>query len=87
MLKIHRKANGDVVFSVCGRLDKEHLAEFAALIEAEGKARRIVLDLKDMTLTGQEGITFLTHCEASGIMLKNCDPYVREWIGRQGTEN
>jgi hypothetical protein len=87
MLKIHRKANADVVFSVCGRLDKQHLAEFEALIEAEGKARRIVLDLKDMTLTGQEGITFLKHCEATGIKLENCDPYVREWIARQTTEN
>ena len=87
MLKIYRKANGDVVFTLSGRLDQEHLAELEALIGAEGKDRRIVLDLKDMTLTGQDGIDFLAGCEAAGIALVNCDPYVREWIRRQGAES
>jgi hypothetical protein len=36
--------------------------------------------LKDMTLTGEDGIAFLARCEAAGIELANCDPYVREWI-------
>jgi hypothetical protein len=83
MLRIHRNANGDVVFTVSGRIDKEHIAELEALIGAEGKDRRIILDLKDMTLTGQDGINFLAQCEAAGIALMNCDPYVREWIARQ----
>jgi len=66
-----------------GRIDKEHVAQLEALIGAEGNDRRITLDLKDMTLTGQDGITFLAHCEASEITLMNCDQYVREWITRQ----
>ena len=70
-------------FYVSGRLDAEHIAELETLIGAEGKGRRIILDLKDMTLTGQDGIDFLTRCEAAGIALVNCDPYVREWITRQ----
>ncbi len=86
MLRIHRTANGDVVFTLSGRIDKEHIAELEALIAAEGKDRPIVLDLKDMTLTGQDGINFLARCEAAGIALANCDPYVREWITRQRTE-
>ena len=85
LLRIHRKANGDVVFSLSGRIDKENIADLEALIGAERKDRRIVLDLKDMTLTGQDGITFLAQCEAAGIALVNCDPYVREWITGQGT--
>jgi hypothetical protein len=40
-----------------------------------------------MTLTGQDGIVFLARCEAAGIALVNCDPYIREWIARQGTES
>ncbi len=83
MLRIQRTANGDVVFTVSGRIDKEHIAELEALIAAEGKDRRIVLDLKDLTLTGQDGINFLAQSEAAGIELANCDPYVREWITRQ----
>jgi len=84
MFRIHRKANGDVVFiSLSGRLDAEPIAELEALIGAETSGRRIILDLKDVTLTGQDGIDFLTRCEASDIALVNCDPYVREWITRQ----
>jgi hypothetical protein len=83
MLRIHRKANGDVVFTLSGRIDTEHIAELETLIGAEGKDRRIILNLKDMTLTGQDGIAFLAQCEAAGISLVNCDPYVREWITRQ----
>ena len=83
MLRIQRTANGDVVLTISGRIDKENVAELEALVGAEGKDRRIVLDLKDMTLTGQDGIVFLMRCEASGIALVNCDPYVREWIQRE----
>jgi anti-anti-sigma regulatory factor len=83
MLRIHKKANGDVVFTLSGRIDKEHIAELERLIGAERKDRRVILDLKDMTLTGQDGINFLAQCEAAGIALVNCDPYVREWITRQ----
>jgi anti-anti-sigma regulatory factor len=85
MLKIGRKANRDVVFTLSGRIDKEHLAELQALIAAEGKDRRIILDLKELTLTGQDGMAFLAQCEAAGIALANCDPYLREWIARQRT--
>jgi anti-anti-sigma regulatory factor len=84
MLRIHRKANSEVVFTLSGRIDKESIAELEALIRTEAKGRRIVLDLKDMTLTGQDGIDFLTQCEATDIALVNCDAYVREWITRQG---
>jgi len=85
MLRISRKANGDVVFTLSGRIDKEHIAELEALIAAEGKDRRIIFDLKELTLTGPDGMAFLTLCEASGIALTNCDPYLREWIARQRT--
>lgn len=85
MLRIHRKANGDVVFTLSGQLDKENIAELEKLIGAEGKGRPITLDLKDMTLTGRDGVNFLAQCEAADIALVNCDPYVREWVTRQRT--
>jgi hypothetical protein len=83
MLRIHRAANGEVVFALSGRISKENITELEALIGAEGKDRPVILDLKDMTLTGQDGIAFLARCEAAGIALVNSDPYVREWIRRQ----
>jgi len=85
MLKIGTKANGDVVITLSGRIDKEHIAELEALIAAEGKDRQVILDLKELTLTGQDGMAFLAQCEAAGIRLANCDPYLREWIARQKT--
>ena len=80
MLRIHRKSNGDIIFTLSGRIDKDSIAELEALIAVEEKDRRIILDLKDMTLTGQDGISFLAQGETAGIALLNCDPYVREWI-------
>jgi len=83
MLRIRRKANGEVVLTLSGQIDQEHITELEALISAEGKDRRIILDLKDMTLTGQDGIDFLARCEAAEIALVNSDAYIREWITRQ----
>jgi anti-anti-sigma regulatory factor len=80
LLRIHRKSNGDIIFTLSGRIDKDSIADLEALIAVEKKDRRIILDLKDMTLTGQDGISFLAQCETAGIALLNCDPYVREWI-------
>ncbi len=85
MLRISRKANGDVTFTLSGRIGQEHIRELEALIAAEGNDRRIIFDLKELTLAGQHGMAFLAQCEAAGIALANCDPYLREWITRQGT--
>jgi anti-anti-sigma regulatory factor len=85
MLRVRRTANGDVVLSLSGRIDEEHIVELEALLAAEGEDRRIILDLKDMTLTGRDGIVFLARCERDGIALVNCDPYIRQWITKLGT--
>ena len=83
MLRIHREENGDVAFALSGRIEKENIAELEELLGAERKDRPIKIDLKDLTLTGQDGIDFLARCEAAGIALMNCDPYISEWIARQ----
>jgi hypothetical protein len=84
MLKIQRTSNGQVIiFALSGRMEEEHIAELATLIKSERKGHRIVLDLKDLTLVGQDAIAFLARCEADNITLKNCAAYVREWITRQ----
>jgi anti-anti-sigma regulatory factor len=85
MLRIDRRSHENVVFTLSGRIDKEHITELEALIAAEGKDRRIMIDLKELTLTGQDGMAFLAQCKAAGIALANCDPYLREWIARYRT--
>ena len=83
MLRIRRSANGQVVFELSGRIGPEDIAELETLIKSEADDRHIVLDLKGVTLVGQDAITFLKKCEADNITLKNCAAYIREWITRQ----
>jgi anti-anti-sigma regulatory factor len=83
MLRIQRSGNEEVIFTLSGRIDEEDIAELETLVRSEADGRRIVLDLKDLTLAGRDAINFLERCEADGITLKNCAAYVREWITRQ----
>ena len=83
MLRIQRSENGQVVFTLSGQMDEEAIAELETLINSEANGRRIVLDLKDLTLVNEDAITFLERCESNSITLENCPPYIREWINRQ----
>ncbi len=87
MLKITRAANGEVVFTVSGRLDRENLAELKTLFSSEASGRRITLDLKELTRVDQDAVRLLKSCEADNIQLKNCPAYIREWITRERGEN
>ena len=86
MLRITRKANGEVVFKVSGQLNALNVAEIEALIEAEKKGSRIVLDLTDLRSVDGEAVKFLEKWEADSIKLKNCGLYIREWIRRERLE-
>jgi anti-anti-sigma regulatory factor len=83
MLKVNRSANGEVVFTLSGRMDMENVAELKALLESEAEGLSIVLDLKDLTLVDRDAVQFLERCEAGRIQLKNCPAYIREWIKRE----
>ncbi len=83
MLRITWDKNGEFVVKVSGRMDMENLAELRALFSSEGKERRIVLNLVELTLVDQDAVRFLEGCEADGIELRNCPTYIREWITRE----
>ncbi len=87
MLRIQRSENGGVVFTLSGQMDEEPIAELETLISSEENGRRIILDLKDLTLVNENAIAFLERCEANSITLKNCPAYVREWINAQRRES
>jgi anti-anti-sigma regulatory factor len=86
MLRITKKINGQVVFRVSGHLTAENVSEMEALIAAEGKGKRIVLDCTDLRSVDGEAVKFLEKWEADSIKLKNCGLYIREWIKRQRKE-
>ena len=87
MLRIRRSGNGETVFALTGRMENEHIVELEELLGAEPPGRSIVLNLKDLTLVGQDEIDFFARCEERGITLRNCAPYIREWItGQRGQQ-
>jgi anti-anti-sigma regulatory factor len=83
MLKIQRSSNGQVIFTLIGRMQAERVAELEELLKSEAGTRQIVLDLKDLTLVDREAVRFLERCEMRGIKLENCAAYIREWITRE----
>ena len=83
MLRITRTENGEVVFKLSGRIERENIAEVKALLSAETSKRHILLDLSDLTLVDQDVVSFLRHSEAHGVELKNCPAYVREWMKQE----
>ena len=84
MLRIQRAAEAKgVVFTLSGRIDGEGLAELQKLLESEAQDH-LILDLKEVKLVDREAVSFLADCEAKGMKLVNCPPYIREWIEQEG---
>jgi hypothetical protein len=85
MLKVKRTANGDVVFSVSGRLEADRLGELAALLAVEPSAPAVTLELKDLVLVDRDAVGFLRACQEKGIALRNCPQYVQIWMASDET--
>ena len=83
MLKIQRKADRDVVFTVSGRLEADNMGELSTLLAAEPEGRVRVLDLTDLVLVDRDAVRFLRARDRDGIVLRNCPPYIREWMARE----
>ena len=83
MLRITKGTEGpdSITFLLSGRIRSEHVAELGTLVGSE--RRRVVLDLKDVTLVSCEAVRFLGTCELHGAELRNCQAYVRRWITRE----
>lgn len=81
-VKIERRVeNGRTVICLVGRLQMDRLPELASLIRgAEGQA---VLDLEEVTLVDVEVVRFLQACEARGVLIERCAPYIRAWMLRE----
>ena len=82
MLRIERSANGKIIFTLSGRIETEGVDELQRLFDLETGDHHIVLDLRDVTLVDREAVQFLARCETTGIKLRNCPAYVREWIDK-----
>ncbi len=82
MLKIETLSVGhQTILKVIGRLQSENLPELAAQIAAPGAGA--ILDMDEVTLVDVEVVRFLNQVESSGTLLRNCPPYIREWMSRE----
>ena len=64
-----------------GDFRSEHVDQVKSEIElCESPA---VLDLEELDLVDVEGVRFLNACEAKGISVLHCSPYIREWMSRE----
>jgi hypothetical protein len=71
------------VFTLSGRIEKQAVGELNKLFEGQAEWQDIVLDLKDVGVVDREAMRFFARCEADGVQLENCTPYIREWMERE----
>ena len=83
MLRIERFAGREVVFTLSGRIQVSDIDRIGKLLDGEARERHLILDLRDLTLICHDAVTFLAKCEANGIEIRNCPPYVRTWLEQQ----
>jgi len=81
MLRTRRTGNGQVLFTLSGRIETtEDIEQLQQLLAAETSGQQLILDLKDVMLVNQDAVKFLHRCEVDGIKLENCPLHVRRWI-------
>ena len=80
--KIERASDGRAtVIRLSGRLRAENLEQLKN--ELKDEPAQIGLDLDEVTLVDVEIVRFLNECESAGVELRNCRPYIREWMEQE----
>ncbi len=69
---------GGTRIRLSGELRPEHLDQIRA--EIRRTDRSATLDLEEVDLVDVEAVRFLNACEAQGVEVVNCSPYIREWM-------
>lgn len=79
VLKIEKVSDGpNILLKLSGRIESQQVQELKAQID--GSKKKFILDLEHVRLIDLDAVHFLAVCEAKGIELRHCPPYVREWI-------
>jgi hypothetical protein len=81
-LRIVKRSDGArTVFKLSGRIRSGDLEALHGQMDSHTGG--IVLDLEEVTLVDVEVVRFLGMCEAKGVELVHCSPYIREWVFRE----
>src|SRR5580700_11018242 len=73
-----------LVLFVSGRITGEDVDVFRGVLEHE--SGDFAIDLKHVVLVDREAVKLLALSEAHGTELRNCPPYIREWVTRERAE-
>ena len=73
-----------VVLFVSGRITGEHVDILRGVLEQESGG--FAIDLKNVLLVDREAVKLLAVSETNGTELRNCPPYIREWVTRERAE-
>ena len=85
MLRIETELHGpQMVLRLIGRIRDDSLEELRQHVQ--GRTTLIILDLAEVTLVDLPSVRFLRDCQDQKIELRNCPPYVLEWIRRERVE-
>jgi hypothetical protein len=84
--RIDRVVNDDnrVVLLVSGRITGEHVDMLRGVLAQESGG--FAIDLKNVLLVDREAVKIFALNEANGTELRNCPPYIREWVTRERAE-
>jgi hypothetical protein len=73
--------DGITVFLVSGHVEAKYMSKIEEMIAREGG--HIALDLNELTLVDRDAVTYLASCKRKGIELRNCPPFLIEWISKE----
>ena len=70
-----------MVLRISGRMTQDDIPVLRAAIDQERGA--LTIDLTEVGLVDRDTVTLLASNEGRGIELRNCPPYIREWVDRE----
>ena len=78
-LRIEKARDGPTTtIRLIGRIRAELLDELKAQIRGAGNS--VVLDLEEVSLVDVDAVRYLGECQAGGVCLAHCSPYISDWI-------
>lgn len=81
-LKIEKKADiYNTEIRLSGQIEVDVLGTLKD--ELQDLHSATILDLEEVTLVDVDAIRFLRDCETEGMRIRNCSPYIRNWIQRE----
>ena len=85
MLRIETELDGTrIILRLIGRVRSNYIEELRQQIQ--NQATCMVLDLAEVDLVDLPSVRFLRACQDQNIELRNCAPYILEWIRRERVE-